>query len=126
MTDTLNIKKPYRDDLASISTDDVLTVTLNNNTIDTNGRKYDSGKPEYGLIPPITLDYVARVLTIGAEKYSRENWRYVDDAERRYFDAAQRHIWAWKRGESNDPETGLPHLTHAICCLMFLNEYAYL
>lgn len=88
----------------------------------TEGRKYDGGKPEYGLIPPLFLDDVAKVLTFGAHKYERDNWRYVDDAERRYFDALQRHIWAHKRGETIDPESGFSHLAHAACCLMFLGE----
>jgi hypothetical protein len=86
------------------------------------GLKYDSGKPEYGLLPPLALEEVAKVLTVGAQKYSRENWRFVDDGPRRYFDALQRHVWAWKRGETLDPETGLSHLAHAGCCLMFLLE----
>lgn len=86
------------------------------------GVKYDIGKPEYGLLPPIALEEIAKVLTAGAQKYSRENWRYVEDGPRRYFDALQRHVWAWKRGEVLDPETGLSHLAHAGCCLMFLLE----
>lgn len=86
------------------------------------GLKYDGGKPEYGLLPPVALEEIAKVLTVGAKKYARENWRYVDDAPRRYFDALQRHVWAWKRGEHLDPETGLSHLAHAGCCLMFLLE----
>jgi hypothetical protein len=47
----------------------------------------------------------------------------VPDAERRYFDAMQRHVWAWRRGESLDPETGMHHLAHAACCLFFLYEH---
>jgi isopentenyl diphosphate isomerase/L-lactate dehydrogenase-like FMN-dependent dehydrogenase len=98
------------------------TVLKVDNTI---GRKFDVGKNEYGLLPPITLDEVAKVLTYGSRKYDRENWKYVEGGERRYFDAAQRHIWAWKRGELVDSETGLSHLVHGICCLMFLNELPY-
>lgn len=86
------------------------------------GRKFDTGKPEYALLPPFALEETVRVLTAGAQKYERENWRFVDDAKYRYFNALQRHVWAWKRGEVNDPETGLHHLAHAMCCLMFLME----
>jgi hypothetical protein len=32
-------------------------------------------------------------------------------------------MFAWWRGEDTDPETGLSHLAHAGCCLMFLMEY---
>lgn len=86
------------------------------------GRKFDGGKPRYGLLPPIALEDVAKVLTFGAEKYEEDNWRRVPGAMDRYFDAALRHMWSWKRGEANDPETGLHHMAHAICCLMFIEE----
>jgi len=87
------------------------------------GRKFDGGKLEYGLLPPFALDEVVKVLTFGAQKYERDNWQKVPDSKRRYFDALQRHIWAWKRGEQDDPESGIHHLAHAMCCLMFLYEH---
>jgi hypothetical protein len=87
------------------------------------GVKYDNNKPEYGLIPPYALEEVAKVLTFGAQKYDRDNWKKLDNLERRYFDAAQRHMWAIKRGEKNDPESSLHHAAHAIACMMFLLEY---
>lgn len=87
------------------------------------GRKYDGGKPMYGLLPPLALKSVVEVLTFGAHKYEIDNWKYVDDSIRRYFDAAQRHLWAWKEGESLDQESNMHHLSHAICCLMFLYEH---
>jgi len=87
------------------------------------GIKYDAGKPEYGLIPAYALEEIAKVLTYGAQKYSRDNWKQVPDKERRYFDAMQRHIWAHKRGEKTDPETGMNHLAHAGCCLLYLAEF---
>ena len=87
------------------------------------GRKYDGGKLEYGLVPPLALKSLAEVLTFGAQKYDRDNWQKVPDSKRRYFDAMQRHTWAWKEGEIFDPESGLHHLAHAMCCLMFLYEH---
>jgi len=86
------------------------------------GRKFDAGKAQYGLLPPDALRQTVEVLTFGAAKYAPDNWRYVPEAKRRYFDAAQRHLWAWKGGEETDGETGNSHLAHAICCLMFLLE----
>lgn len=86
------------------------------------GVKYDIGKPEYGLIPAHALDEMVKVLTAGAQKYSRDNWAILEDGKRRYFDAMERHIWAWKRGETFDAETGLHHLAHAACCLYFILE----
>lgn len=88
----------------------------------TTGMKFDQDKPEYGLLPPKALLETVKVLTFGAKKYARDNWRFVEEGERRYFDALQRHLWAWKAGEVLDKESGLPHLAHAMCCLMFLYE----
>ena len=88
----------------------------------TEGRKFDQDKPRYGLLPPKALRSTVDVLTFGAKKYDADNWRKVPDGKRRYFDAMQRHLWAWQEGELKDPESGLPHLAHAMCCLMFLLE----
>lgn len=87
------------------------------------GRKFDGGKLEYGLLPPLALEETVKVLTFGAQKYERDNWQRVPNSKRRYFDALQRHVWAWKQGEKDDKESGLPHLAHAMCCLMFLYEH---
>lgn len=84
------------------------------------GRKFDTGKPRWSLLPEGAVAEVIQVLEYGAKKYAEDNWRFVDDGQRRYYDAAMRHIDAWWRGESKDPETGLSHLSHATCCLMFL------
>lgn len=86
------------------------------------GSKHDSGKPLMGAVPPNALLAVAKVLTFGAEKYGRDNWRQVESAETRYLDAALRHINAYQRGESVDPESGESHLAHAVCSLMFMLE----
>jgi hypothetical protein len=31
-----------------------------------------------------------------------------------------RHVHAWRAGETKDPESGLHHLAHAGCCLLFM------
>ena len=88
----------------------------------TTGNKHDSGKPLMGAVPPNAVLAVAKVLTFGAEKYGRNNWRQVESAETRYMDAALRHINAYQRGEAADPESGESHLAHAVCSLMFMLE----
>jgi len=92
-------------------------------TATSGGRKFDGGKLQYGLLPPLALKATVDVLTFGAEKYEPDNWKVVPDSKRRYFDALQRHVWAWKEGEQIDPESGKHHLAHALCCLMFLYEH---
>jgi Domain of unknown function (DUF5664) len=86
------------------------------------GSKHDAGKPLMGAVPPNALLTVAKVLTFGAEKYGRDNWRQVENAETRYMDAALRHLNAYQRGGVVDPESGESHLAHAVCSLMFLLE----
>lgn len=105
---------------------DLSTITLHVGdeiSLSEDGLKYDDGKLEYGLLPPLALKATVDVLTFGAQKYKRDNWKYVDNSKRRYFDALQRHLWAWKEGEDIDPESGKHHLAHAMCCLMFLYEH---
>jgi len=84
------------------------------------GRKFDSGKARMGLIPPYALEAIAEVLTVGAVKYAPDNWKFVEGREWRYLDAMLRHINAHVKGEMLDEETGMHHLAHAACCLMFL------
>ena len=86
------------------------------------GRKYDGDKPKLYLLPPKSILEVGKVLTYGAEKYDPENWRKEDDLQNRYTSAALRHIFAHIDGEENDEETGLSHLAHAMCCLLFKLE----
>jgi hypothetical protein len=104
-------------------TNSVEDIVKSSQTATTGGRKFDGGKLEYGLLPPKALQDIVEVLTFGAQKYERDNWKCVPDAKRRYFDALQRHLWAWKNGEQIDVESGLHHLAHAGCCLMFLMEH---
>jgi hypothetical protein len=85
------------------------------------GKKFDTGKPEFVLFPPYAMEEVAKVLTYGANsKYGRDNWKNVEDAEYRYLNAAFRHLNTYIKGEHKDPETGLEHLAHCICCLSFI------
>jgi len=86
------------------------------------GLKNDFGKPEWYLLPFKAVGEIVKVLTFGAKKYSPDNWRYVPDGERRYFSALLRHLAAWHDGEDIDKESGLSHLAHAGCCLLFLME----
>lgn len=84
------------------------------------GRKDDSSKLRYSLLPIGTVNQVVQVLEFGSKKYADNNWQKVENSRTRYYDAAMRHIDAWFNGDLKDAETGLHHLAHAICCLMFL------
>lgn len=85
------------------------------------GVKYDAKKRRFGLLPWKGVAQVVDVLEYGANKYpSADNWRKVSDGENRYKEALLRHVVAYVSGESHDPESGLPHLAHAVCCALFL------
>lgn len=81
--------------------------------------KADKDKNRLELLPFAALEEVGKVLTFGAKKYKDHNWRRCDKPSR-YVGAALRHLFAWSKGEDNDPETGLSHIAHASCCCLFL------
>jgi hypothetical protein len=86
------------------------------------GVKYDKGKPMMSYIPASAMRGVAAVFQHGAAKYSDHNWRMGMD-HTRLWNATQRHLWAWLDGENLDPDSDLPHLDHALCCLMMLQAH---
>ena len=84
------------------------------------GVKYDSEKPMWNLLPLDTVEEIVKVMTFGCKKYGPDNWQTVKDGEDRYFAAAMRHITAHRSGEYLDKESGLPHMAHAACSVMFM------
>jgi len=81
--------------------------------------KHDDGKLPLSLLPVESLEEIARVLQFGARKYDRNNWKKGGKWSR-VVDACFRHLYAWLKGEDEDPETGISHLAHAACNLLFL------
>lgn len=84
------------------------------------GTKNDANKTDWTLLPMMPVISIIRVLEFGANKYGRENWKNVPSAKRRYQSAAMRHLSAVIDGQWLDDESGLPHLAHAGCCILFL------
>ena len=89
---------------------------------DTGALKFDSDKLPLHLLSTEALNQTAAVLKFGALKYAEHNWR-KGFAWSRPISAALRHITAFNAGEDCDPESGLSHLAHAMCCIMFLLEF---
>ena len=85
-------------------------------------QKLDTGKVGLHLLPTAPLEEIAKVLDFGAKKYAANQWRKGMKWSR-LLAALWRHTFAWARGIDNDPETGLSHLAHAGCCLLFLLQY---
>ena len=78
------------------------------------GTKYDKGKARVGemiidFLRPILL--VCKVWEFGANKYSKSNWKKVDNGGDRYTNAMTRHLLL-EDTEVFDPETKLHHAIH--------------
>ena len=84
--------------------------------------KFDNNKLPLHLLSTEAMNQTAAVLAFGAEKYAAHNWR-KGFVWSRPLSAAMRHITAFNAGEDKDPESGLSHLAHAACCIMFLLEF---
>lgn len=58
----------------------------------------------------------------GATKYGRHNYRASGVRASVYVDAALGHIHQFVEGEDIDPDSGLSHITKAICSLIVLRD----
>jgi hypothetical protein len=85
------------------------------------GLKYDTGKLRWDLLPMECVEDVVKILSFGSAKYGDSNWQNVTPFEDRYFAALMRHLVAFRKGEKIDPESGLSHLAHAMCNVIFLS-----
>jgi hypothetical protein len=98
----------------------IVTVDITKPTT-TEGLKYDTDKPDMSLLSSIAILELTRVLDFGKRKYSSHNWRNGISTSR-LLAAMLRHVFSYLCGETYDPETGLSHIAHAMCCCMFILE----
>lgn len=85
--------------------------------------RFNSGKVRLTLVPLHLLAGAARVLIWGTRKYAPWNWA-KGGAWSTPMDCLLRHLikW-WFFGEDYDADSGLHHLDHAMCNLLFLIHY---
>lgn len=78
------------------------------------GIKYDEGKPRLG---EMIIDFrepllaLCKVWEYGANKYSKSNWKLVEDGKDRYTNALLRHL-VLEDDNLTDGESGLLHASH--------------
>ena len=89
---------------------------------ETTSKKHDQGKTRLDLIPVESIEALGKVLTMGAAKYGDRNWEGGINYSRVYA-ATQRHLISFWSGEDIDKESGLSHLSHALCNIAFLVAY---
>jgi hypothetical protein len=90
--------------------------------IDGGGLRFNEGKTQIDLIPPDVIEGLGKVLTFGADKYDKNNYRRGMKWSN-VINSLLRHINAFRAGEDFDKESGLLHLDHAMCNLVFLREF---
>ena len=78
------------------------------------GIKYDKDKPR---MAEMIIDFapelqeLCRVWMFGADKYSKSNWKFVENGKERYSNALLRHLIA-EDASLYDDESGLLHSAH--------------
>jgi hypothetical protein len=84
----------------------------------------DSGKTNWSLMPFEALEEINKVLEFGATKYAANNWQEGTGFKySRVLNSLLRHTFAFMRGEDKDPESGLSHMAHAGCNVLFILYY---
>lgn len=81
------------------------------------GAKLDAGKNRLGLVLggfARALEEVGKVGTYGAEKYSPNGWKKVEDGSERYEDAMMRHWFARYTTSEREHTTGLLHQAQVV------------
>lgn len=79
-----------------------------------------SDKMPLHLWPATATAYGSLGMLDGALKYGRANFRAIGIRASIYKDAVTRHLDAWFDGEDNAPDSGLPHLAHALANLAII------
>jgi hypothetical protein len=87
----------------------------------TGGIKHDFGKLRFDLFPMMPLLKLAKLFTIGKEKYGTRNWEKGMKFGR-LFAAMMRHAIKWWAGEICDPVDGQHHLAAVMWNAMVLME----
>lgn len=84
--------------------------------------RHNAGKLEWCLMPFEALEEIVKVLMFGARKYAPDNWKKGNQWTDTY-NSLMRHLALWRNGEDRDAETGLLHLGHIGCNVVFLLYY---
>lgn len=83
---------------------------------------YSDGKSGVDQIPPEILLELGEVYKYGEKKYFRDNWK-KGAPWHEFYGSVLRHVFKWWLGEDIDPESGLPHLAHAMWNLTTLRYF---
>ena len=79
-------------------------------------------KVSLSYVPASVMLETALGMQEGGFKYGRHNYRVIGVRASVYYDATMRHLMDWWEGEDLDPDSGLSHVTKAICSLVVLRD----
>lgn len=77
---------------------------------------------QFTTVSQLVLAEVGVGMLEGARKYGRHNYRVAGVRASVYVDAAMGHMMQWWEGEDIDADSGLSHITKAICSLFVLRD----
>lgn len=77
---------------------------------------------QFATVPQTVIADVGVGMLEGARKYGRHNYRVAGVRASVYVDAAMGHVAQWWEGEDIDADSGLSHITKAICSLVVLRD----
>ncbi len=77
---------------------------------------------QFTTVPLTVLAEIGVGMLEGARKYGRHNYRVAGVRSSVYVDASIGHIAQYWEGEDIDQESGLSHITKAICSLVVLRD----
>lgn len=91
--------------------------------------RYNTDKPDYTFITRSIMDALARVMTYGAKKYARDNWKlslgteHHEQFQSDIIKSLLRHAHAINDGELIDEESGLRHMDMVASNAMMWSTY---
>lgn len=86
--------------------------------------RYNKDKTQLSFVleAPNALKGTSDVLTFGAAKYARRDWKKGMPKEE-VIDSLMRHLVKYMNGEFLDEESTLPHVSHILTNALFLAEF---
>ena len=91
-------------------------------TTNTRGLRFNEGKNQLDLISPLLLEEVGKILTFGAKKYGRYNYRKGMEWSK-CIASLKRHLNEFEKGVDFDDESNELHISHVLVNALFLLEY---
>lgn len=79
--------------------------------------------PENPLYDLRAFESMAQVMMFGGKKYERNNWMKPNPDPLSSGDSLDRHVKWMIIGEMDDTDSGLPHIGHIMCNVMFLTYH---